>query len=485
MNSERALSNTSNHKEPHPAEAPPSAKRKPVLARRFSVVVSLLIVLAMCVFWIINSYHTRSVLQQQSDALGNTLAQQTAVQLTELLLANDLISINVVLGSLVEDSIISEIAVLNVDNDIVALANGTPSARTPLFPLPVSFPVVHSEYSATIRLANSTAGSVQLILDTSYIETVLADNLALTLGATLVLILAAHFFTSIYYQYLVSFPANLLAYGISNIRKGEIDTCPEPENNTEISNAIRQFNATAEFLAQNTFLQNFSADEQAEPGNGFDIAPGLQSTSLLLVRLANFEFLSSTLDDTLMVKMLNKLYYMTGKIAQLYSGDIFYCHDGEILVNFNERRVKEEQAFYAICAGQLFLQLRDIITQVEGTDIDAKFCLGVLSSEASVGLYSPLSGNSRAIRGSLIEQGRQLLNECPDNSLLIEENAFELAGAGSRVEADKYSEDAAIDGATGRTFLALAPIGDYKLLLERQASQLANLFPVAEEPVPE
>ena len=69
--------------------------------------------------------------------------------------------------------------------------------------------------------------------------------------------------SGIYFQYVVSFPANLLAFALSNIRKGEIDTCPEPESNHELSAAIRQYNATAEFLAQNTFLNQLRPEHSS------------------------------------------------------------------------------------------------------------------------------------------------------------------------------------------------------------------------------
>ena len=82
----------------------------------------MLLSLAMCVFWLISNYNTQNILRQQADNLGNVLAQQTATQLTELVLANDLISMNVILGNLAKNSSIGEIAVVNIDNEIIAAA---------------------------------------------------------------------------------------------------------------------------------------------------------------------------------------------------------------------------------------------------------------------------------------------------------------------------------------------------------------------------
>ena len=91
----------------------------------------------MCVFWLISSYSNRSLLQQQADGLGQALAEQTAMQLTELVLANDLISVNVVLNSLTEATGIQRISVLSVDDAVLAEAEGREEAIRPLVPLPV------------------------------------------------------------------------------------------------------------------------------------------------------------------------------------------------------------------------------------------------------------------------------------------------------------------------------------------------------------
>ena len=88
------------------------------ISRKFTFAISLLLILAMCIFWLISSFNTQNLLRQQADDLGQSLARQTAAQLTELMLANDLISFNVVLGNLTRDSSIAEVSVLNVDNEI-------------------------------------------------------------------------------------------------------------------------------------------------------------------------------------------------------------------------------------------------------------------------------------------------------------------------------------------------------------------------------
>ena len=265
-----------------------SAKKNTQISRKFATAVCMLLSLAMCVFWLISNYNTQNILRQQADNLGNVLAQQTATQLTELVLANDLISMNVILGNLAKNSSIGEIAVVNIDNEIIAAARSRLEKPATIVPLPIQINRIQAEYQAPINVAGSTAGYVRLSLDLSYIETGIVNNFLFVVAATVLLLIVAVTLTTTYFQYLIIFPANLLAFAISNIRKGEIEACPEPSNNNELSLAIRQFNATAEFLAQNTFLNNFGHRKPEADPKQFTPSYGTQDVTLLSIKMANF-----------------------------------------------------------------------------------------------------------------------------------------------------------------------------------------------------
>ncbi|MDD9889302.1 MAG: AhpA/YtjB family protein [Gammaproteobacteria bacterium] len=463
--------------EEHSEEASPAPTNKASskqISRKFSVAICLLLVLAMCVFWLISSYNTQNLLRQQADGLGQSLARQTAAQLTELMLANDLISMNVVLGTLIRDSSIAAVSVVNVNNEIIASATGNEAEIQPLIPLPITLTTLQAEYSAPITLADSIAGFVRLRLDLSYIEAGMVDSLILIIGATILLIIVAVAVTSTYFQYLVSFPANLLSFSLSNIRKGEIETCPEPTSNNEISTTIRQFNATAEFLAQNTFLNNFGTRQPEANEQTFKTQAGMQDATLLVIRMSNFQYLASTVGEIKMVELLNKYYFYAGKVSQLYNGTVNFCSDDEVLINFSTAQLAEEQAFYAICAAQLFLQLVGDINDIGDETVDAKFKLAVHSGKTVSGLYSPITQDTDNLTGKTLDLARDICDECPNNSVLISEAAFEHAGAGTRIEADEYGEIG--EQEQTRTFIGLEPMSEYRLLLERQAIQLVTVY---------
>lgn len=443
-------------------------------SRKFSFAVSLLLLLSMCVFWLISAYNTQNLLRQQADSLGQTLARQTAVQLTELVLTNDLISMNVVLGGITRDSSIAEVAVLNINNEVIVAAGGTQTAVKTIIPLPITLNALEGIYLAPILLADSVAGYVRLTLDLSYIEVGIVNNFLYIIVASLLLMIVAATLTTTYFQYLISFPINYLAFALSNIRQGKIETCPEPDNNSEISVAIKQFNATAEFLAQNTFLNNFGHRKPEVDAQSFKSVPGKQDVTLLNIKMANFHFLASTLSEERLVGLLNKYYFFAGKVSQLYNGHVCFCSDGEIVINFNSVQLEEEQAFYAICTGQLFLYLHGDLCDIDGEHIAAKFRLAVHSGQSVSGLYSPITQDTDNFTGKTLDLTRQICDECPDNTLLISNTCFDHAGAGTRVSAEEYSivddEELII------TYVSNDPMSDYKLLLERQAIQLATLY---------
>lgn len=491
------------------------------IGRRFTIAVCLLLVLGMCAFWLISNYNTQRMLRQQADELGNTVAEQTALQMTEFVLANDRISMNVVLGELIRGTSIAELAVINIDNEVIAVASQALPEPRAFIPLPLTLTRERADYVVPISLQGSTAGSVRLVLDLSGIEVTVINNLLMILGFSLLLLLVAVVLTSTYFSYLIGFPIKLLAQSLSNIRNGEIEACPEPEGDDEVSRAIREYNQTAEFLVQNTFLDRFSHQlPQFEPDRYTQT--GRQEVAVLCVKMSNFTYLGSTLNEDLFVNLRNKYYFFAGKVSEMYNGVVNSCTEEEVIIHFGESQLEEEQAFYAICAGQLFLRLveeinkpslpalpaqaddqerddalnwkpertiererqqaqalRDQLAEEIGA-LGAKFTLAAHSGSMLRGIYSPITHATNSLSGETLDQARALSNEAPDNALLISEPCYEAAGDGSRLDAHAYL-DAQASPFDFEAYLSLEPLSDYRLLLDRQAHQLIALW--SQEPI--
>jgi class 3 adenylate cyclase len=191
--------------------------------------------------------------------------------------------------------------------------------------------------------------------------------------------------------------------------------------------------------------------------------------------MANFYYLSSTLNETLMVNLLNKFNFLMGKVSQLYNGTVSYCAEGELVINFAEEQSEDEQAFYAICAGQLMLQLLGDLADVGDERIPVKLKIAVHSGPLVSGLYSAITQDTTNLTGKTLDLTREICDECPDNCLLLSATTFDHAGAGTRVDAEEFT---VLDdhGRELAIYLAQEPMSDYGLLLERQAIQLVTLY---------
>lgn len=438
------------------------------IASRFSLFACLALLFAMSVFWLISSYHTRLVLQAQADRLGPTVARQAADLLAEHVQAEDRIGINVILEELAADPAVIEVALLDEQGRRVAVA-GAPNSSPPIS-IVTRPPLRDEHYVRTIEFLGATLGAVSVGLDLGYLQATLNDNLIFVGGATLIMILLAWMFIAAYCQITLGFPMNLLSYSLRKIRRGEIVESPDVSGQDELANLTRQYNETAKFLARYTFLDRYDG----ESGAVDSAAWRSEEISLLVIRMSNYFSLATAMSQDHALQLLERYYFFAGQVSRIYNGHICYCHEDEILISFDRVAGAEEQAYYAICAAQLFLRLVEHLnTHPKGVLTNASFTLAAHSGVVPARLYSPVSGENDSLIGETPDRVRQICNECPDNNLLISADCYQLAGGDSRVNAEPFdteSDDIAV-------LVALAPPGEHGELLDSQATRLIVAYP--------
>ncbi|MEX1198998.1 MAG: AhpA/YtjB family protein [Pseudohongiellaceae bacterium] len=160
--------------------------------RQRTLLVCGLVLVGMTTVWLVNHFTTRYQLEQQTDSLGATLANQTALLATELVLSNDLISLNVLLTELTRSPAVSQAAVFTVDDQVLAISG--PSASR----APNREPGRTGSYVAPIALQDSVAGYVRVYLDQQQMIGGTPSTLWMTPGAmALMLILSATLMTAL------------------------------------------------------------------------------------------------------------------------------------------------------------------------------------------------------------------------------------------------------------------------------------------------
>ncbi|BBT19088.1 histidine kinase [Metapseudomonas otitidis] len=119
-------------------------QRRVPIALRIASHSLLLVALALVIYAWVMGMQFRQAMQQQADALGQSLTAQTAASATELLVSNDILSLNVLLNNLVKNPLVAHAAIYSVDNRILAEAGSRPKQgllgeTTGLYSTPITF----------------------------------------------------------------------------------------------------------------------------------------------------------------------------------------------------------------------------------------------------------------------------------------------------------------------------------------------------------
>ncbi|WP_462379659.1 histidine kinase [Pseudomonas sp. Marseille-QA0892] len=101
-------------------------QRRVPLALRIAFHSVVLVTLALAIYAWVMGMQFKHAMEQQADALGQSLTAQTAQSATDLLVANDVISLNVLLNNLVRNPLVANAAIYSVDNRILAEAGERP-----------------------------------------------------------------------------------------------------------------------------------------------------------------------------------------------------------------------------------------------------------------------------------------------------------------------------------------------------------------------
>ncbi|MCP5357171.1 MAG: hypothetical protein H7A06_03395 [Pseudomonadales bacterium] len=446
------------------------------LGQKFALAVTALMILAMCVYWLLTNQTTENILRQQADSLGNTLARQTAILVTELVLANDLVSMNVLLNQLTREEAIAQVAVLSIDDQVIAIAgtsvNPTGTDATPRSDL-------FGSYVAPIALQDSLAGYVRVNLDERYIEQGVTRNFLFMLTALFLLVLAG---ISVFYamtQHLVGFPLRMLTGAIQSTRHGEPALSPFDDRGDEVGAAIRQYNRLLEDLQDDETRQLiFGPEPEPDPvakAAALYRRPGSAFVSILCMSISNYRAALHQLAPDETIELLNTYYFYIHKVSRLYNGNIEKCAGDEILITFGAAQADDEHCFHAVCAALLFLEIAATLArELEAQGLPAlQFRAGLHCGELLTGVLSSLEQNTYTVAGENLALTRVICSEAPVDTLIISEAAYTLADADGRLVTEEFT-DVADDthGEFIKTWLVEEARHNYKALLERQVEHL-------------
>lgn len=136
--------------------------RRVPLALRIASHNVILVALALVIYAVVMGLQFKQAMHEQADALGQSLTTQTATSATELLVSNDILSLNVLLNNLTKNPLVAHAAIYSVDNRILAEAGQRPKNGL--------LGETEGVYQTKITFQDVTAGHLRISLDMHQFE---------------------------------------------------------------------------------------------------------------------------------------------------------------------------------------------------------------------------------------------------------------------------------------------------------------------------
>lgn len=414
--------------------------RRVPLALRIASHNVILVALALVIYACVMGLQFKQAMHEQADALGQALTTQTATSATELLVSNDILSLNVLLGNLVKNPLVAHAAIYSVDNRILAEAGQRPKNGL--------LGEAEGLYEIKITFQDVIAGHLRISLDMAQFQqpmTISLQSMGILSGILLALALALSLRLGRY----ISTPLLQLRVWLRDID----EHTPATERQDEIGDLARQLHASFapeppepqpvpepeydEHAGTDPYLETeeddepgFTANDLHEPG--FDEAPKPrppaqaprrivaeedeegeedpfadlrdhstpapvakrapiapsqpQHSAVLAVQLGAQDQLRR-LPRARLTELLQRYRDCLDQAASLYQSELHTLNDGSTLMLFHSQDSGEDYLTNAICCGELLRALGHAL-QIEVADsgITLQLQLGLTLSDGLFGL---------------------------------------------------------------------------------------------------
>ncbi len=399
------------------------SRRRIPIAVKLAGSFTLLLIFALGSLWLALDKHLHQLLDQQLDTLGHSLSQQGAETAAELILAEDQLGLELMLGSITKEIQVTHAAAYDEQGRLLA-QSGQLNNNLPI-----------KTYRTSIIFQDVLAGHLEIYLDKT--RTIQSINQTLnTLGLiTLFLLFLAVLLALTLAQHFIQ-PIKYLQSATQKLAKGQLDTRIHSKRHDELGELIYAFNRMAEGLDEKQKLEK-TFSSYMSPGIASSIMSNLNQTRLpteyikatvVFVDIVGFTRLCEIQPAAQMAILLNQFYGCIHEAAQQYGGAVDkFIGDGAMLT-FGVPKQDPLQGIHAICCAQFFLRRikqLNVLNQRHGLP-QLDFRVGLHAGELLAGTLGCKERMEYTLLGDTVNVAARLCDQGETGQIVISDDLLHL-----------------------------------------------------------
>lgn len=414
------------------------------IAYKVSLAFAAVSVLTLSVMWSIVSSNLKGLMLDLSDTVGQSLASQTANASAELILAEDLLSLNVVIAEVTKAPMINGAAIINTENKLLAHA-GEMDFSDELTRLNQSSPpslLTQGLYVAPITFQDIVAGYALIHLDKTLITSNINQSLKWMSLATFCILCISIIFALILGKHITG-PIKHLTLGTNALHEGNLDYRITEKRQDELGSLINRFNEMAQGMKERQQLtQTFHRYLDRNIANNLlanldnpTIPTQYVNASVLFVDIVGFTSMCEQLAPEEVGNLLNTYYHHTLKASSIFNGTVDKFIGDGVMIIFGAPQNDEQHCFNAVCCAQLLLGLVNSYNQTrkENNLPTIQFRLGIHSGEMLAGTLGSDERMQYTVVGDTVNLAARLCGLAPPGKLVISDAVYQGAEGGSRL----------------------------------------------------